>query len=663
MSTAAKLGGEVAHLDHTNGVAVLFAEERHCAFLLCGLDVGFLGYDGRSKHDLLINVRFYAFDLFGSESLEVREVEAADLVAYVGACLLNVVTENTAESRLKKVSRGVVTHNVLAVEGINNNFDAVANFDGTALNLCKVDIYAIRLLSVVDTESVSSVSDGTGIADLSAALAVAGGLVQNNRDVALGYLVDEHIVNDKSDDLSLGVVVTVADKFGFGEIGKQILRGIRPTADVSASGSCSCFLFLHKSSEAVVVDGKTCFLRDLTGEVDREAEGVVELEYVVARDGGDVLLLCGSDKTGKDRKTRIDGSVEALLLDGENTLDVVSLCRELRVCATALADSNLNYVNEEGMIDAEELTVAASATDDSAENVAAALVGGDNGVGDHKHCGADVVGDNADRNIVVLIIAVLLAGDLANLTDNLLNGVDLEHIVNALHYASKALKAHTGVDVLLCELGVVALAVVVELGEYVVPNLHEAVAVAAGLTVGRATAVLDSAVEVDLGARTAGTRAVLPEVISLAEANDALCGNADLIVPDVEGLLVLLVDRGPEKLCGDLEGYGKEFPSPSDSLLLEVVAEGEVAEHFEECTVTRGVTYALKVGGTDALLTGGNAVAGRNLLAGEELLHRRHTRVDEQKRLVVMRNEGIGRQTEVTLGFKESQVLLTNVVK
>ena len=94
--------------------------------------------------------------------------------------------------------------------------------------------------------------------------------------------------------------------------------------------------------------------------------------------------------------------------------------------AAAFANSNLNYVNEEGMIDSKELTVTASAADDSAENVAASLIGGNNGVGDHKHCAADVVGDNADGNIVVLIIAVLLAGDLANLTDNLLNGVNLE---------------------------------------------------------------------------------------------------------------------------------------------------------------------------------------------------------------------------------------------
>jgi hypothetical protein len=134
-------------------------------------------------------------------------------------------------------------------------------------------------------------------------------------------------------------------------------------------------------------------------------------------------------------------------------------------------------------------------------------------------------------------------------------------------------------------------------------------------------------------------------------------------VPDVESFVILLVDRGPEKLCGDLKSYGKELPSPLDSLLLEVVTEGEVTKHFKECTVASGVTYALKVRGTDALLTGGDTVAGRLFLTGEELLHRCHTRVDQKKRFVVVGDKGIGRQTEMTLRLKESEVLLTNVIK
>jgi hypothetical protein len=274
-----------------------------------------------------------------------------------------------------------------------------------------------------------------------------------------------------------------------------------------------------------------------------------------------------------------------------------------------------------------------------------------------------VVGDNADGDVIVLIVAVLFAGDLANLADDLLNGVDLEHIVNALHYASKTLKTHTGVNVLLRELGVVALTVVVELGEYVVPDLHKAVAVATGLTVGRAAAIFDSAVEIDFGARTAGTRAVLPEVISLAEANDALCGNADLVVPDVAGFVILLVDRGPEKLCRNFESYGKELPSPRNRLILEVITEGEVTEHLEVRAVTCGVTNSLKVGCSDALLAGANAVAGRLNLSRKELLHRCHTRVYEKKGFVVVGNERKAGETKMSLALKEREILFAKVVK
>ena len=68
--------------------------------------------------------------------------------------------------------------------------------------------------------------------------------------------------------------------------------------------------------------------------------------------------------------------------------------------------------------------------------------------------------------------------------------------------------------------------VVVELGEYVVPDLDNTVAVADFLEVVLTdvveVTVLLAAVVVDLRAGAAGTAAVLPEVISLAELDDTL---------------------------------------------------------------------------------------------------------------------------------------------
>ena len=190
--------------------------------------------------------------------------------------------------------------------------------------------------------------------------------------------------------------------------------------------------------------------------------------------------------------------------------------------------------------------------DETAKDVASALVGGNDAVADHKGCASCVVGNGADGDVVVLIRSVGLARNGANGVEYLSDGVNLEHIVYPLHYAGETLETHTGIDVFMLELGIGAVAHIVELRENVVPDLHIAVALTAGLTVGRAATVFFSAVEIDLGAGAARTCAVLPEVVGLAELNYSLLGYADNVAPEGISLLVLLVNRGPKKLGGDL---------------------------------------------------------------------------------------------------------------
>ena len=74
-----------------------------------------------------------------------------------------------------------------------------------------------------------------------------------------------------------------------------------------------------------------------------------------------------------------------------------------------------------------------------------------------------MVCDNTNGNIVVCIISVCLATDFANLVNDFTNGVNLEHIVNTLHYTRKTLKTHTCVDILLSKLFVSAVAHIVKL--------------------------------------------------------------------------------------------------------------------------------------------------------------------------------------------------------
>ena len=209
------------------------------------------------------------------------------------------------------------------------------------------------------------------------------------------------------------------------------------------------------------------------------------------------------------------------------------------------------------------------------------------------------------------------------------------------------------------------MAVVVELGEHHVPDLHVPVAVAANGAAGLAAAVLLAPVIVDLRAGAAGAGAVLPEVVLLAEAEDLLGGYADLVVPDVPRLVVLQIDGGiqPVGLQTHPLRAGQELPAPCDGLVLEVVAEGEVAQHLKISAVAGGLAHVLDIAGADALLAGADAAAGRLLLPLEPGLHGGHACVDEQDGFVVLGYQRKAGQTQVALCLEELQEQLPQLIQ
>ena len=193
--------------------------------------------------------------------------------------------------------------------------------------------------------------------------------------------------------------------------------------------------------------------------------------------------------------------------------------------------------------------------------------------------------------------------------------VDLEVRPHALQRGGGPFEAHAGVDVLLGQRLELARADAVELGEDEVPDLDflDPVAVVEDLGAGAADAV---------GPVRRGAGG--PEVVVLAHPGDPVRGEPDLLVPDVEGLVVVEVDGEGQPPGGDLEGLREELPGPVDGLALEVVAEAEVAQHLEERHVPRRLADVLDVAGPDALLARGRALEAGVAQAHElalELVH------------------------------------------
>ena len=268
-----------------------------------------------------------------------------------------------------------------------------------------------------------------------------------------------------------------------------------------------------------------------------------------------------------------------------------------------------------------------------------------------------MVGDNAQGYISLITLAVVCTGYLGYLVSDVHDRINIKQRIYALADYRKALKAHAGVDILLRKLGVVAVAVVIELRKNVVPDFDISVAVAADSAVGLTAAVFRAAVIVYLRAGAAGTRAVFPEVILLAEAEYFLCRNADLVMPDAPCLVIVNVDRRIEsvRVKSDPLLAREELPAPCYCFMLKIIAEGEVAEHFKISAVTRGMADVFDISGAYTLLAGADTLARRYLLALEPRLHRGHAGVYEQYGFIILRNQREAGQAQMALALKKAQ--------
>ena len=666
MRTTAELHGHIAHLDHTDNVAVLLAKHRDGALLLRFLDGQHLGHNGDAAQDRVIDEGIDREQLLGRDGLKVREVEAQTVGLNERTGLMHVIAEHRLERGVEQMRRGVAAADGHAAFHINGCRHGVAELEAAGDDLAAVhELAALVLLDVGDLKDALAAADHAHVADLAAHFGIEWGLVEyDNALHAAHHGLSLLALDHQRDDLRIvdGVVV-IADKFGGRHVLAELNACPAEVAERLARLARAGLLLLHLLVEALAVERHALVLDHFDRQVDGEPIGVVELECVRAGEDGLALLLVGGEKLGEDLHTAVDGLGKVLFLRADDLGDIGLTLAQLGIVALVLVHDRVHDLIEERAVDTEELAMARGSSQQAAQHVAAALVAGQHAIADHEGGGADMVGDDAQGHVFLAALAVARAGNLGDLVRDVHHRVDIKEGVNVLAHNGKTLKAHAGIDVLLLELGVVVVAVVVELGEDDVPDLHIAVAVAADGAAGLAAAVLFAAVIVNFRAGTAGAGAVLPEVVFLAELEDAVLGNADLLVPDAERLVI-----GGRRFVAGEDGWiqtvgvkthplgaREEFPRPVDRLGLEIVAEREVAEHFKVRAVAGGVADVFNVAGADALLAGGHAVARRLLLTGEERLHRCHAGVDEQQRRVVLRDQGKAGQAQVAFRLKEMQ--------
>ena len=308
--------------------------------------------------------------------------------------------------------------------------------------------------------------------------------------------------------------------------------------------------------------------------------------------------------------------------------------------------------------------MAHRAAHDPAQDITPAFVGGEHAVGDEEARGAEVIGDDAVAGL--LVADRFGAGQFLRRVDQRFERVSVVIVGHALHDGGDPLEPHAGVDRRLGQIGDDLVGLLQILHEDEVPDLDKAIAILVGTARGAAGDVVAVIVE-DLAARPARpVRPHRPEIILGGDANDAVFGQPGDLFPQVEGQIVIMVDGDGQPVAVEAPFPGQQRPGVGDRLLLEIIAEAEIAEHFEEGVVARGVADIVEVvmlaAGADAFLAARRGLVRARFEASEDVLERHHPGIDEHQGRVVVRHERRGGDAGMPLPFEIIEETAADVV-
>ena len=409
---------------------------------------------------------------------------------------------------------------------------------------------------------------------------------------------------------------------------------------------------LARLLEAGHVEPQVPVGRQALGDLDRDAEGGVELEDVGPRDRVGAGRLGLAERVVEHPQAVLEVPEELLLLLADDRLDADDALLQLGIGSLHGLGHGRHQGRQDRLATPHLVGVEHRAAEQPADHVALLLGAGADVLVDAEGQRPRVIGQPPDADAVGMVGPVRDAQLVGRGGDDRPEDVGVEDRRDPLQAGRRAFQAHAGVDVLLGQGFEPARPDPVELREDQVPDLHlfRPVAVVEDLGAGAADAV---------GAVRRRPRR--PEVVVLAHPGDPVGGELDLVMPDRVRLVVVEVDRHRQPVGGNLEDLAQELPGPVDRLALEVVAEAEVAQHLEERLVERGLADVLDVAGAQAFLAGGGAREARVAQAHELALELVHPGGREEHRRVVG-HEDVAGTADASLGGEEIEVRFAKVV-
>ncbi len=219
------------------------------------------------------------------EGVGRAEVEAQAVGVDQRALLLHVLAEHLAQRPVQDVGAGVVATDGVAALDVDGGGGLLAGLDRALDDPGVVAMEAGEPVGgVVDHGGAGVGADDAGVAHLAAALGVERRAVEEDRHLVA-------FAGDDGEHGGLGLHLLAADELGGAVVVEDLLEARAVGVDVALLARLlgAGALLLHQLVEGGEVDADPALGRHLLGDLDREAEGVVELEGDVAGHLGRVL--------------------------------------------------------------------------------------------------------------------------------------------------------------------------------------------------------------------------------------------------------------------------------------------------------------------------------------------------------------------------------------
>ena len=406
----------------------------------------------------------------------------------------------------------------------------------------------------------------------------------------------------------------------------------------------------HFFFETGPVEAVFAFAGERFEEFRRETVRLVHFKRFGALNFGAFFFFHRLEDGVQTTQTAVDVRHKVFFFRRDDALDALDRFGKFRIRNLHQVGDDRDEVEKERLLHPHLNAVENRATEQAANDVFFFFRARVDVFVNRERAGADMVGDAAQTAAVFvrqILIVVFLRADFRRRVDQRTKRVDVEVRFDALQNGRNAFEAHPGVDVFARERTQVVrrVADAVKLREDEVPNFNFALR---RFVVNFGTRAANAVRAFARGGRR-------PEVFVFVEVLQFFGRKFDFFEPNFRGFMVVFIDGRGEHRRVDPEPFlvGQELPSPVDRFALEVVAEAEVPEHFEEGVVERGASDVVDVAGAEALLAGRGAGVVELATPEKVVFELVHPGRREENRRVPTRNEDVARTANATFGFKE----------